>query len=52
VGDVVTINDVVVPVALTSLESCTLESECTLPCAGLGGLLVLGEWELACVVVP
>jgi len=52
VGDVVTIDDVVVPVALAGLESGGLEAEGALPRAGLGGGLVLGERELAGVVVP
>lgn len=58
-GDVVPINDVVVPVSLTSLESSALESECSLPRASLGGLggglvggLVGGKRKLARVVVP
>lgn len=52
VGDVVTVDDVVVPVSLASLEGGGLEAEGTLPGAGLGGGLVLGERELAGVVVP
>jgi len=52
VGNVVTIDDVVVPVSLASLESGILESKGTLPGAGLGGRLVLGERELTDVVVP
>jgi hypothetical protein len=52
VGDMVPINDVVVPVSLTSLESSALESECSLPCASLGGGLVVGKGKLASVVVP
>lgn len=50
VRDVVAIDDVVVPVALTLLEGLTLEAESALPAARLGG--VLGERELAVVVVP
>jgi hypothetical protein len=50
VGDVVTIDDIVVPVALTRLEGGRLEAESTLPATGLGG--VLGERELTIVVVP
>jgi len=49
---VVAIDDVVVPVALTGLESAVLELEGALPGARLGGRLVLGEWELSDVVVP
>jgi hypothetical protein len=52
VGDVIPINDVVVPVSLTSLESSALESECSLPRASLGGGLVVGKRKLARVVVP
>jgi hypothetical protein len=52
VGDVVPINDVVVPVSLTSLESSALESECSLPRARLGGGLVVSKRKLARVVVP
>jgi hypothetical protein len=52
VGDVVPINDVVVPVSLTSLESSALESECSLPRARFGGGLVVGKRKLARVVVP
>jgi len=52
VGDMVPINDVVVPVSLTGLESSALESECSLPCASLGGGLVVGKGKLASVVVP
>jgi hypothetical protein len=51
VGDVVPINDVVVPVSLTRLESSALESECSLPRPRLGGL-VGGKRKLAIVVVP
>lgn len=49
--DVVSIDDVVVPVSLASLEV-TLESEGALPRAGLAGRLVLGKGDLAGVVVP
>ena len=52
VGDVVTIDDVVVPVALTGLDKSGLEAEGALPRAGLGRGLVLREGELAGVVVP
>jgi len=52
VGDMVPINDVVVPVSLTSLESRALESECSLPRASLGGGLVVSKRKLARIVVP
>jgi hypothetical protein len=52
VGDMVAIDDVVVPVSLTSLESSALESECSLPRASLGGGLIVGKGKLAGVVVP
>jgi hypothetical protein len=52
VGDVVSINDVVVPVSLSRLESGTLESECSLPRTRLGGSLILGKGKLTSVVVP
>ena len=50
--DVVAVDDVVVPVSLTSLESRAGEAEGALPGAGLGRGLVLGERKLADVVVP
>jgi len=50
VGDVVAVNDVVVPVALSLLEGSTLELEAANPAAALLG--VLGERELSGVVVP
>jgi len=52
VGNVVAIDDVVVPVSLASLESGALESECALPRAGLGGSIVLSEGKLTSVVIP
>lgn len=52
VRDVVAIDDVVVPVAGAGLEGGRLEAEGALPGAGLGRGLVLGERELAAVVVP
>jgi hypothetical protein len=52
VGNMVPINDVVVPVSLTSLECGALESECSLPCASLGGGLVGSKRKLTRVVVP
>lgn len=51
-GDVVAVDDVVVPVSLAGLEGGILESKGTFPRARLGGGLVLGERELADVVVP
>jgi len=50
VRDVVAINDVVVPVALSLLQSLSLELEASDPASGLLG--VLGKWELSLVVVP
>lgn len=50
VGDVVAVDDVVVPVALALLQGLALEAEGTLPASGFGG--ILGERELAVVVVP
>ena len=50
VGDVVAIDDVVVPVSLALLQCRALESECPLPPAGLAG--ILGERKLPVVVVP
>jgi hypothetical protein len=49
-GDVVAVHDVVVPVALASLESGSLEAEGSLPATGLSG--VLGKRKLSGVVVP
>lgn len=49
-GDVVAIDDVVIPVSLALLEGHALEAESTLPPASLGR--VLGKRELAGVVVP
>lgn len=51
-GNVVAIDDVVVPVSLASLKSGVLESKGTLPGARLGRGLVLGERELANIAVP
>lgn len=50
--DMVTVDDVVVPIPLTGLESRVLESKGALPGAGLGRRLVLGERQLADIVVP
>lgn len=48
----VAVDDVVVPVSLAGLERAALEAEGALPGAGLGGGLVLGQRQLAGVVVP
>jgi hypothetical protein len=48
----VPIDDVVIPVSLSRLESCALEPELALPRTGPGGSLVLGKGKLAGVVVP
>ena len=50
VGDVVAVNDVVVPVALALLECGAVELEASVPSSRL--LLVLGEGKLALVAVP
>lgn len=50
VRDVVAVYDVVVPVPLTLLECCALESEGSFPAASFGR--VLGEGQLAIVIVP
>lgn len=52
VGNMVAINDVVVPVSLSRLESCALKSEGSLECTRFGGRLVLGERKLTGIVVP
>jgi hypothetical protein len=52
VGDMVTVDDVVVPISLASLEGRVLEAEGSLPRSRLGRRLVLGEGELANVAVP
>lgn len=52
VGDVVAVDDVVVPVALVGLEGGAGEAESSLPGARLAGGLVLGEGKLSGVVVP
>jgi hypothetical protein len=51
-GDVVPINDVVVPISLTSLKSSALEAEGALPRTSLAGVLVVGKGKLSSVVVP
>jgi len=48
----VPIDNVVVPVSLTSLESSALEAEGTLPCPSFGGGLVVGKGKLSAVIVP
>jgi hypothetical protein len=50
VGDVVAVDDVVVPVSLALLQSGALELEGADPASGLLG--VLGEGKLALVAVP
>jgi len=50
VGDVVSVDDVVVPVSLSLLQGSTLELEGTIP--GTGLLSVLGKGKLALVSVP
>lgn len=52
VGDMVTVDDVVIPVSLAGLKGRVLEAECSLPGTRLGRRLVLGERELTNVVVP
>lgn len=49
-GDMVAINDVVVPISLTLLQSSALEAEGTFPSTGFAR--VLGKWKLAGIVVP
>jgi hypothetical protein len=48
----VPIDDVVVPVSLTSLESSALEAEGAFPRTSLGGGLVVRKGKLSAVVVP
>jgi hypothetical protein len=50
VGDVVTINDIIVPISLPKVEGSSLEAESSLPGTRFGS--VIGERELAAVVVP
>jgi len=52
VRDMVTIDDVVVPVALAGLDGVGTEAESALPRTRLGRAPVLGKRELAGVVVP
>lgn len=52
VGDMVAVNDIVVPISLAGLEGGSLEFECSLPGTGFGRSLVFGEGKLAGVVVP
>jgi len=49
-GNMVAVDDVVVPVSLTLLQSGALESECTFPATGFSG--ILGQGKLTGVVVP
>jgi len=51
-GDVVAIDNVVVPISLTSLKCCALKSECAFPRTRLGGVLVLSKRKLTCVAIP
>lgn len=48
--DVVTVNDVIVPIPLALLQSVSLEFEASQPPSAL--LWVFGERKLSCVVVP
>jgi hypothetical protein len=52
VGDVVPIDDVVIPVSLTSLEGGVPEAEGAFPCTRLAGALVVGKGKLSDVIVP
>jgi hypothetical protein len=52
VGHMVAVNDIVVPVSLAGPECRALESEGPLPRTRFGRGVVLGEGELASVVVP
>jgi len=52
VGDVVPIDDVVVPVSLTSLEGSAAEAKSAFPRARLAGALVVGKGKLSDVIVP
>lgn len=49
---VVAVDDVVIPVTASSLKHRTLKLERSLPRTTLARVLVLGERELACVVIP
>lgn len=51
-GNMVPIDDVVVPVSLTSLEGSALEAEGAFPRTSLGGGFVVGKGKLSAVVVP
>jgi hypothetical protein len=51
VHDMVAIDNIIVPVSLARLDG-SLEAESSLPAAGLGWCLVLGEGELTAIVVP
>jgi hypothetical protein len=54
VGDVVAVDDVVVPVSATELECVgSLETEGSLPASRLGRWVLQGsKWELGFIVVP
>lgn len=51
-GDMVAIDDVVIPVSLTLLKCSALESESAFEATGFGRGLFLSEGELTCIVVP
>jgi hypothetical protein len=51
-GNMVSIDDVVIPVSLARLKSRPLESERSFPTTGFRRCLVLGEGKLAGVIVP
>lgn len=48
----VPINDVVIPVALTSFERRALEAKGAFPRAGFGGRLVFGQGKLTGIAIP
>jgi hypothetical protein len=48
--NMVAVDDVVVPVPLALLQRVPLELEASQPSAAL--LWILGQWKLACVIVP
>jgi len=52
VRDVISINDVVIPISLTRLKSGALKSESTFPATGFWGSLVLSKWKLTGIVIP
>ena len=51
-GNMVSIDDVVIPVSLARLEGRRLESEGSFPTTGLGRCFILGEGKLSGVIVP